>query len=654
VPVLVFAGLAALSAYRHQQTELRDVAVADARRLSEAIDRELSADLDAAQALATLPQLDNLDNLGGFEEIARRQLARHPLWLTVLLLDPQGRRMINSRTATRLGPATDMASIPAVVATRRPVIGNIAMGLKEYGIPVRVPVVRDGEMTAILTVVIRPDGLSETLLGLRLPSSWISTVIDNGGRVVARSRNAKAYVGGPASAAALAARAHESSGTYEGLTLEGIPTVSAFWKSPVYGWSVHIGMPKAGFEAPLRRSLLVTTVGFTLSLLLAGLFLALLIRELALRRREAAAVEQSQRLEALGRLTGGVAHDFNNLLMIIQGNAEILQRRGLVAAAERPLAAIREATARAARLTRELLIFARGGQAEPVVVELNATLRDFLGAVQQAVGSSVEVSTVFDENACPVEVDRVQLELAVLNLAVNARDAMAEGGVLVLATRRIPGFVQLTVSDTGPGVPEAIRSRVFDPFFTTKPQGSGTGLGLTQVYSFAKHSGGSVDLENRPGRGLSVILRLPAAQRDASPSVALPPTAAHARPLAGRRVLVLDDNPDVRDVTVTYLREHGVEVLEASTAEEGLVVLEQGGVEVVVSDIVMPGPEGGLFLAETARRRWPGLPVLLVSGYSASIAEAAAHGFRVLRKPYELSELGRLLAELLGPPGATG
>jgi len=598
VPVLVFAGLAALSAYRHQQTELRDVAVADARRLSEAIDRELSADLDAAQALATLPQLDNLDNLGGFEEIARRQLARHPLWLTVLLLDPQGRRMINSRTATRLGPATDMASIPAVVATRRPVIGNIAMGLKEYGIPVRVPVVRDGEMTAILTVVIRPDGLSETLLGLRLPSSWISTVIDNGGRVVARSRNAKAYVGGPASAAALAARAHESSGTYEGLTLEGIPTVSAFWKSPVYGWSVHIGMPKAGF--------------------------------------------------------GGVAHDFNNLLMIIQGNAEILQRRGLVAAAERPLAAIREATARAARLTRELLIFARGGQAEPVVVELNATLRDFLGAVQQAVGSSVEVSTVFDENACPVEVDRVQLELAVLNLAVNARDAMAEGGVLVLATRRIPGFVQLTVSDTGPGVPEAIRSRVFDPFFTTKPQGSGTGLGLTQVYSFAKHSGGSVDLENRPGRGLSVILRLPAAQRDASPSVALPPTAAHARPLAGRRVLVLDDNPDVRDVTVTYLREHGVEVLEASTAEEGLVVLEQGGVEVVVSDIVMPGPEGGLFLAETARRRWPGLPVLLVSGYSASIAEAAAHGFRVLRKPYELSELGRLLAELLGPPGATG
>jgi signal transduction histidine kinase len=651
VPVLVFAGLSAISAYQRQQADLRDVAVADARRLSEAIDRELAADIDAAEAMAALPQLDSLDDLSAFQVVARREQQRHPLWLTVILLDPQGRRMLNSRNAIRLGPAIDPSSVQPVVATRRPVIGAVSKGTREFGIPIRAPVIRDGEVTAIVTVVVRPQGLSNVLMTARLPAQWIAGAVDAAGRVVARNPHSAGLIGVQAGSAALGARAASGSGTYDGVTFAGMRTVSAFWKSPVSGWSVHIAIPRELFEAPLRRSLGLTVAGLAASLLLAALFLALLFRELGLRRREAAATEQSHRLEALGRLTGGVAHDFNNLLMIIQGNADILQRRKLAEAAERPVAAIREATARAAQLTRELLIFARGGQAETAVIDLAETIADFQGAIQQAVGPAVEVRTDLAPDTGFVEVDRVQLELAVLNLAVNARDAMPEGGVLTLSTRRASdALVQLTVADTGQGIPEEIRSRVFDPFFTTKPPGSGTGLGLTQVYGFTKHAGGYVELQSRPGRGVCVVLRLPAATQ--APPVPAPPEPSVGGPaLTGRRILVLDDNAEVRAVTADYLREQGVEVTEGGSAAEGLALLEGGDFEAVVSDIVMPGGASGVDLAQTARERWPSLPVVLVSGYSTSITEAGDQGFRVLRKPYPLADLGDLLSEMLAKVG---
>lgn len=653
VPVLVFGGVSALSAYRHQQAELRDVAIADARRLSEAIDRELAADIDAAEAMAALPQLDNLADLAGFETVGRREQARHPLWLTVILLDPHGRRLTNSRSNGQLGPAADPSSIAPVVTERRTVIGAIAKGPREFGVPVRAPVMREGRVTAIVTVVVRPEGLARVLQTARLPDQWIAGVVDGAGRVVARNPHSPTLIGAPAGDAAKRARAAAASGIYEGVTYQGMPTISAFWKSPIYGWSVHIAIPRTVFEAPLRRSMILFAGGLVASLLLAGLFLALLFRELGLRRAEASVAEQSHRLEALGRLTGGVAHDFNNLLMIIQGNAEVLQRRKLAEGAERPVSAIREATARAARLTRELLIFARGGQVESTVIDLNATLADFIDALQQAVGVNVDVRTDFASDVGSVDVDRVQLELAVLNLAVNARDAMSGQGVITLATRRASeGLVQLTIADTGPGIPENIRSRVFDPFFTTKPPGSGTGLGLTQVYSFAKHSGGFVELQSRTGKGATVVLRLPAARANAEGAPPVTTPLLDAAAISGRRILVLDDNAEVRSVSADYLREQGAAVIEAANASEGLAILVGGGIEALVSDIVMPGGSSGVELAATARQRWPDLPVVLVSGYSESLAEAGALGFRVLRKPYALAELGGIFTEMLRPPSS--
>jgi signal transduction histidine kinase len=652
VPVLVFAGADALRAYRSQQMLLREQVVADARRLSETVDRELAADIDAAQGLAESPALDPPQDLRAFQEIARREQARHPLWLTVILLDPQGRRLTNSRIPNRLGPAVDPASIGRLVETRRPLIGEIARGMQQYAIPVRAPVLRNGRLIGIVTIAVRPDGISKTLTNLNLPPKWIAVVIDRLGRVVARTRNAAAFLGRPASGPALQARRTGQNGTYSGRTLDDLDTISAFWTSPTYHWSVHIGIPRSAFDAPLQRQLAFTAIGFSLSLLLAALFVGLLLRDLRLRRSEAAAAEQTSRMEALGRLTGGVAHDFNNLLMIIQGNAEILQRRVSSPAVERPLAAIREAAGRAAKLTRELLIFARGGEAESSVLDLNATLADFLGPIRQAVGPGVELKTDLEATPLLVDVDRVQLELAVLNLAVNARDAMPGGGSLTFSTRRAGAdFIQLSVADTGHGMSEEVRARVFDPFFTTKPQGVGTGLGLTQVYGFVRHAGGSIEVQSKPGRGATILMRLPVAQRPA-PDAPRPSPEMAEPTFGGRRILVIDDNADVRQLTATYLRERGAAVVESDSGLEGLAALREGGFQAVVSDIVMAGEVDGLALAETVRERWPGLPVLLISGYNASLTEAGERGFCVLRKPYDLAALGRLLGGLLrGEPG---
>ena len=653
VPVLIFAALSATAVYLNRQNQLREEIVADAHRTSEAIDRELASAVDMAQSLAGLPQLDGVPEFEAFNEIARREQHRHPLWLTVNLLDPDGRRLTNSRGGS---PATavEPVSVRETVETARPVIGSIKKGPLEFGIPIRAPVIRDGRVVYVVTVVIRPGGIRDALLASRLSHDWIATVVDNSGRVVARTVNDQAFLGGAASPGALAARKAAPSGTYEGNTLEGISTVSAFWLSPTTGWSVHIGVPKELADAPLQRSIWLMVGGFAASVMLAGLFVALLVRELRLRRREAAAVEQSGRLEALGRLTGGVAHDFNNLLMIIQGSAEILQRQVKEARSVKALAAIRDATGRAAKLTRELLVFARGGTAEKAVVELGGAVAACLDFVREAAGAAVEVRADLDPAACPVDVDRVQLEVALLNLAVNARDAMPDGGVLVVATRRGERHVRLSVTDTGTGIAPEVVARVFDPFFTTKGPGAGTGLGLTQVYSFAKHSGGSAEVASRVGRGTSITISLPLTA-EPIPATAAPAAALDHDGLTGRRILLVDDDREVRTLTAAHLRDRGAVVVEVAAAAEALARLETDGpFDAMVSDIAMPGAMNGLALAEIVRVKWPGMSIVLVSGYSASIAEAGRRGLPVLWKPYELDELTRLLNESLGRKAAAG
>jgi signal transduction histidine kinase len=653
--ILPLAAYAAFNGYislRGRQAAIDSQAVASARSLSETVDREIDSGLDEAQTLAAAPALDPASgHLDVFEEVAHRTRARHPEWLSILLLDAQGRSLFDSESsAQRL--AVDMASLQEVVRTGRPVVGDVTREANgRWGIALRAPVIRSGKVVYVVTIVTRPLALHRLIANLRTPPSWIVSVINGYGHAVARSSDEDRVLGRPASAQAAVARARGGGGTYRGQTFDGKATETAYWVSPTSHWSVHVAVPRSIYEAPVWQMALTLLAGFVVCLLLALSLVVLWIRDSEARRGHAAAVEQATRIDALGRLTGGVAHDFNNLLTVIQGNAEILGRRVKdMPQAERSLVAIRTATDRAAKLTRQLLVFARGGPIAPVAVDLGRKVEELLAAMAQLVGAGVVIDTSVEPNLPPVSVDPLQLEAALLNLAANARDAMDGAGRMQITLRRQGPWVALVVVDEGSGFDPGVLSRVFDPFFTTKPVGQGTGLGLSQVYGLMKGAGGQVTASNTSSGGGRVCLffppsALPIEAADEPPAL-LTPTGAG---LEG--VLLVDDNDAVRATTAAYLRECGLSVIEAPDAAHALELLETARVEAVMSDIIMPGDMDGIGLAQTIQTRWPGLPVLLVSGYSERSADAQARGFLVLNKPYSLPDVERRLRALVGRSG---
>jgi len=342
----------------------------------------------------------------------------------------------------------------------------------------------------------------------------MGAVIDADERIVARRIGASSLVGEIASESARAAVARAPSGIYEGANREGAGAVIAYRVLPAFNWSVHIAIPRDVYLAPVRRSFWLMAGGATLSLGLVGAFLWLLVREFRLSRRDESAVGEAQRLEALGRMTGGVAHDFNNLLMIMQGSAEALKRRRTDPdRVEKFADAIVTAAERGKGITQQLLAFARRSSHEPVSFDLRTRAADLLPLLKSSTRGNINVSFSVPESTWPIHADPNALEVALINLAVNARDAMPAGGHLSVTARNaylqkaddettaLSGhFVAIEVKDTGVGVPQEHLPKIFEPFFTTKPPGKGTGLGLSQVYGFAKQSGGAVTVASQlPG-----------------------------------------------------------------------------------------------------------------------------------------------------------
>ena len=359
-------------------------------------------------------------------------------------------------------------------------------------------------------------------------------------------------------------------------------------------------------------------------------------------------VAQAQKMEALGQLTGGIAHDFNNLLMIVSGYAQILQSRLSEQKDTHAVEAIRAAANRGERLTRQLLAFSRRQQLMPVVVDLRQRVDAVRDMLAPSLRGNIKLICDIEDNIWPVEVDLGELELALVNIAVNARDAMPDGGTITLSARNVvlkPGsaagalegeFVALAIIDTGSGMPPDVLARVFEPFFTTKPVGKGTGLGLSQVHGFANQSGGAATLSSEPGRGTAVTIYLP---RSANTAADAKDSAAAADDSAHGTVLVVEDSRDVAEVTSSLLEQLGYRVVRAENAAEALRHLQQGiGVDLLFSDIVMPGAINGLGLAQICQERFPEIPVLLTSGFSDA-AQAADGHFGILRKPFELSAL---------------
>jgi PAS domain S-box-containing protein len=356
----------------------------------------------------------------------------------------------------------------------------------------------------------------------------------------------------------------------------------------------------------------------------------------------------AQKMEAIGKLTGGIAHDFNNLLMIIGGNAQIFKRL-LDPKLPRAIEAIQTAAKRGESLTRQLLTFSRRQQLSPTVVDLGACIRTMRPMIESSLRGNIVYNEKIGAGVAPVKVDQAELELAIVNIAVNARDAMPTGGTFTLSLGNVTeanepsldqlvgSFVALSFSDSGMGIPPNLLTKIFDPFFTTKEVGKGTGLGLSQVYGFAHQAGGTVRAESKIGQGTTITIYLPAS---AAGEIAVkdPVVRDSAQPQRPT-VLVVDDSAEVAQVTSSLFEHLGYNTVYRDSAEAALKLLDEGKkFELVFSDIVMPGTIDGVGLASEIRSRYPDLPVILTTGYSDA-AQTAPPNLPILRKPFDTDAL---------------
>ncbi len=380
------------------------------------------------------------------------------------------------------------------------------------------------------------------------------------------------------------------------------------------------------------------------------------------------ALRQSQKMEAVGQLTGGIAHDFNNLLTAISGSLELLGNRltqGRLSDAERYITAAQGASKRAAALTHRLLAFARRQTLDAKPMNVNQLIANMEDFIRRTVGPSIKVEVVGAANLWITRVDPNQLENALLNLCINARDAMPEGGSLMIETsnqwiddrgareRDVPPgeYVTMSVTDTGIGMTPVVIARAFDPFFTTKPLGAGTGLGLSMIYGFARQSGGQVRIYSEVGQGATVCLYLPRHVGEAETTEPQPELSEVAHTTQGGTVLVVDDEPIVRMLVVDVLQELGYTAIEAGNGQSGLKILQTAGrIDLLITDIGLPGGLNGRQVAEAARKLRPELKVLFITGYAENAVLSHGRidtGMHVLTKPFAMEALASRIRGLL-------
>jgi len=461
------------------------------------------------------------------------------------------------------------------------------------------------------------------------------------------------------------------------LNASHLPTVMAFLGAACLPIAIRFAMQMSALSGALAATIIVFIVAMTIAArhlnrtFIEAMRLRFELRDVNQRllaeihrhRATESALLQAQKLEALGRLSGGIAHDFNNLLTIVIGSLVLANERLDAGSAAAPLLeeAV-QAAERGAALSQRLLGFVRKRGDDPRLIDLCRLLSEVEDMLRRTLGPRVRLSVAIATDAAPVEADPVQLELAILNLAINARDAMPDGGALRIAVdKRELGstaadglarghYCVVEVADSGTGMDEATLSRAFDPFFTTKEPGVGTGLGLPMVQSFASRSGGAIRLSSRPGRGTQAELWLPRAR---CPVAVAAPAGAPESPVprGGARVLLCDDDDGVRRFVSDYLDSIGCVVREADRAETALRLIEEdAGIDLLIVDYAMPGMNG-LDTLWQARQRRPDLKALMITGDTAAMPVGVA-GVTVLPKPFSPAELGRKVAEAAAEPGA--
>jgi nitrogen-specific signal transduction histidine kinase/CheY-like chemotaxis protein len=393
------------------------------------------------------------------------------------------------------------------------------------------------------------------------------------------------------------------------------------------------------------------------------------MENVTVRHSVEAQLQQAQKMEAVGQLTGGIAHDFNNILFVILANSDaLLEEENLSGSMTTRLDQIAEAVGRASTLTRQLLAFSRKQVLHPQQTDINDLVSDTGKLLRRALGAGIEIDSILSEGLCIANIDRSQLATTLVNLCINARDAMPEGGRLLIETRNVtldqdyvalnPGvkagpYAMLAVTDTGTGIAPEVLGKVFEPFFTTKEVGKGTGLGLSMVYGFVRQSEGHIRIYSEVGVGTSFKLYLPCS--GAAAEQASPPRNV-SLPRGDERILVVEDEPEVRASMIQQLRSLGYAVAGASDAPSGIAAFEAatGTYDLLLTDVIMPGLLNGKALADEVKRRWPRTVVVFMSGFAEG--SVAHHGrleknALLLSKPFRKAELAQMVRRALDAGG---
>ena len=651
LPTLLAAALVGAFLLRQERASVERQAVDLAQISGVIVSRELAADRRAAQMIAQSPALDGNVDEARFRVLGLRFLADEPLWRVVSVSDRQGHRLVDVPKpigGRAGGMVVELASHQRTVETGLPQIGLLAKGPGgKAAFAVRAPATRTGKVRYVVSVVVDPHGLSQLLALARPPAGWSVRVVDRSGGIVADTRNPNA-AGLPLDPKVFAA-------AQGSLTNDGIVQVAdlAIVARPVSGapWMVVACLPSGAYSAPLARAFWILGIGALGALLVTAFLARLARREFNAQHEQLTRELAVQRLEALGRMTGGVAHDFNNLLTPILAGLDLLAGRLKDDPRNGRLAEAALGSAERARvLVQRLLSFARRQDLEPTNVDLAVLLADFKPLVEQTIGNGVEVLVEVRGEDLFVRTDPAQLELAILNLAVNARDAMPTGGqVTIIVDRgraRAGGglkagpYVRVSVVDNGFGMDEDTLKRATEPFFTTKPIGQGTGLGLSMAYGLAAQSGGALTLKSAVGEGTTVRLWFPPAEAPDAPRQEAPAPVGQN----GAKVLLVDDDPVVLTTTTASLEDKGFAVTACRSADAALAILRAGRADVLVTDLTMPDKDGAQ-LAWEAREVFADLPILVLTGFARPDLHLPA-AVEILEKPYRPDDLAVRISQL--------
>ncbi|WP_343630677.1 ATP-binding protein [Roseateles sp.] len=719
LPCVLLSVFSGYAVFRAEKDAAVHAATQTSQALAAVVEREMAVRAALLTGLAASPTL-RTGELGAFWREAK-DVKRDPSD-AIVLFDASGRQIMN--TAVAWGATLPQQNpfrtneTSAVSDLHRSATGNAIFA-------VRVPVDVRGEAMS-LALVSSASQLQALFKEQPLPAGWMGTVLDSQGQVAARTQDSERRVGQRISEPTRRAIMANGRGVVEANNLDGRPVFGVFTKSPGNDWSVLVSLYRSRLAQGAWAAFASTLVlSFTFALFLLWVARRITqsvltpLRQLTVHARELGegitvapsssgvpeidtvqaalakaskerqeadqrmkrevdaavsssraaqeAVLRSQKLEALGRLTGGIAHDFNNLLQTMTTGLQLARRLSHDKRADAALDACQRASARAAQLTRQLLSVGRRQAGHEVVLNVAQELADLAPLLRGAAGSAIDLQLQVQEGIGCVRIDPVHLEMALLNLVLNSRDAIAGRGTICVKGRmqgldidrpglRAGPYVVISVKDDGQGMSPELLSRVFEPFFTTKPVGKGTGLGLAQVYSFATQAGGSVMLESAPGQGTQVDIWLPQTAEVAAPPDApraSPPEPAPSAQSASGVVLLVEDDSLVSEVTASALSQRGFTVVTMPTADAALEHLQGGSaVDVVLSDIVMPGTRSGVDLARTLAVLRPTLPVILASGHPMRVEGAPDIVF--VPKPYDVDYIAkRLMAAISGRrPGA--